>query len=160
MTAAEHLALGELVASRCVLELGSWVGETTCCMARTATCVWTVDHHQGDAYTGPADTLAEYVRTVREAGVGDRVVTVVGKFSATLLHLRRHSFGVVLVDGSHDELEVGFDVVAALELVDRAGTILVHDWDRWGVSAGAGAYLGRPDRVIDSLAVFGGPFPR
>lgn len=154
MSPREHDVLRQVACGKLVLELGAWEGETTVQLAQVACRVWTVDHHRGDRFTRARYTLFRYYQNIADAGLEDRVVTIVGEFRHVLPYLARDRFGVVLVDGAHDLDSVRFDVVQALALVSREGMIAVHDWGRWQVEPACRPLLGEPDELVDSLALW------
>src|SRR5262245_50782959 len=65
----EATVLQTFAAGKDVLELGSYKGKSTVCMAQTARLVVSVDPHQGDRGLGPADTFAEFRANIEAAGV-------------------------------------------------------------------------------------------
>ncbi len=139
--------LRALARGKVVLELGAWLGRSTQALASSARQVVSVDGHLGDAHTGAADTLDGFLTNVRSF---PNVAAVVGRFE-DVVPLLAPVFDLVFVDGQHDFASVTRDV--ALAACVCCGTLALHDWDRFDVTAAAtGAGL-RPDRVIDSLAV-------
>lgn len=152
MTPREHDRLRQLAALQVCLELGAWEGVTTAVLAEVATQVWTVDHHHGDAFTGPRETLPAYWMNVEPAGPRPDVITIVGNFADVLPRLREHSFDLVLVDGAHDMQSVYHDVNWAMRLSRPGGIIAVHDWGRWDVQAACKKVLPLPGELTESLA--------
>ena len=154
MTPREHDRLRELARGKVAIELGAWEGVTTAVLAEVAAQVWTVDHHHGDAFTGPRETLPAYWMNVEPVGPARNVITIVGYFEDVLPKLQLDAFDLVLVDGAHDLDSVKADIVAALLLVSQGGSIAVHDWGRWDVAAAGRGLLGDPNELVDSLAVW------
>lgn len=157
MSPRETEQLRQMARGKLVLELGTWYGETTIELARVATRVWTVDHHQGDAHLGAHFTWAPYLAHLHNEGLQDRVVSVVGRFKDVLHELRGGYFHVVFVDGAHDVDSVRYDCGQATRLVRESGVIAVHDWGRYDVTEGASSVFGDPDQVVDSLAWWSNP---
>lgn len=154
MSPREHELLRQLARGKSVLELGAWCGMTTVVLAQVANRVWTVDHFEGDAFTGRCSTLGHYWASLRAAGVEESVITVVGEFGVVLRVLRLSWFDLVLVDGAHDYDSVRHDVSQAAALVTRTGAVAVHDYGRWDVERACSELLGFPDQVVDSLAIW------
>jgi predicted O-methyltransferase YrrM len=154
MSPRETAELVKLADAKRVLELGTWHGYTTIAMARVAVVTWTVDHHGGDVTMGEAATLDHYLVNVELAGVGNRIVTIVGRFEQVLPWLMAKGWDLVLVDGAHDAGSVMFDCLMANRLCHRPGIVAVHDWDRYDVNLTNTRVLGEPGRIVDSLALF------
>lgn len=154
MSPAETAALCALARDRTVLEMGCYRGGTTVALARVARLVVTVDHHQGDIFTGPADTLPTYLHALQDADVQQKVISIVGDFDKTLPLLQGSVFDLILVDGAHDADSVRDDLVSALRLKAPSGIIVVHDYGRWDVTRVCDFLFGAPDHLTGSLAVY------
>lgn len=157
MSPREIDRLREICAHELVLELGAWHGLTTVEIARVASGVVSVDHHQGDDDCGHTNTLGAYMANLEEYGVRSSVITVVARFSLALQVLIQRSFGVVIVDGAHDPRSVRHDITWARRMVRRKGVIAVHDWDKPVVSEAGTVILGAPDEIVDTLATWSAP---
>jgi predicted O-methyltransferase YrrM len=150
MPAEEGLAL---YAAACLaaavgplLEIGTYCGKSTLYLAAAArehgTQVVTVDHHRGseehqpgweyhdaslvDPAAGLLDTLPVFRRTIREAGVEDVVVAVVGR-SATVARLWSTPVGLVFVDGGHTDEAARSDYEGWARHVAPGGLLVIHD---------------------------------
>jgi predicted O-methyltransferase YrrM len=151
LTDYEQAELEALAADAVVLELGAWKGRSTVVMARTAKLIVSIDRHQPFTHFGVDvhdDTLPIYLAGVRDL---PNVVIVIGEFDVARL-FDTNAFGLVFVDGVHD-----YDnVLADLSLANTFNycTIAAHDWGRYDVAAAAHTLSMKPDRVVDSLAVF------
>lgn len=154
MSPRELDVLDQLAAGRTVLELGAWRGVTTLRLATVADQVVTIDHHRGDAHTGPADTLADYFAAVRGSDLRDCVVSIVGDIESACYVLREGTFDLVLVDAAHDYDSVRSHLSIASVLVRPRGTIALHDWGRYDVTRAALNVRSEPDNIIDSLALY------
>lgn len=132
----EALLLQEVAKGARVLELGAWKGKSTLALASTAKHVVTVDTFRGDADTGEADTLGEFLANVRRSGLHGRIEEVVSTIEAAAPEIRRRRFEVVYIDASHDAESVERDTALAMEALLPGGTILWHDWDYESVRAG------------------------
>jgi len=156
LTDVEGQALSQLAEGRVVLEVGSYLGRSTLRLAETAKLIHSVDHHQGDDGTGPADTLDGFRLNLELAEVSDRVVVHVGDARAVLPTMADNQFGLAFIDGSHDEASVRHDAEQARRLVVDGGVVAFHDWGYPSVRAGAAAagFTGEPDGGADSLAWF------
>jgi predicted O-methyltransferase YrrM len=153
LTTEEGRALHELARGKRVLEIGSYCGRSTACLAQSAASVVSVDPHDGRATPTPRPTLETFRATLAEFGVTDRVRVVVG--TAADLDADAGPFDLVFIDGAHDYGSVRSDVLAACGLLAPGGVLAFHDY-----RTSPGAYDGRWDegvtRTVEELARAGG----
>ncbi|MEW6581543.1 MAG: class I SAM-dependent methyltransferase [Actinomycetota bacterium] len=139
LTEAEGLLLYELARrgppGAAVVEVGSWKGRSTVCLALGARAggggaVVAVDPHTGSEEhhreLGAVDTFAEFTENVARAGVGD-VVRPVRVTSTQAAAEFDGPVGVVFIDGAHDFASVCDDIEAWLPRVVPGGTVAFHD---------------------------------
>lgn len=157
MTASEAHKLQQLAEGRRVLELGSLHGYSTRVMASASAEVWSVDWHYGDESSKFGDTLESWTRNTADLRRRGLVVGLVGRFEQILPMLRRESFGGIFHDGAHDAESVARDLELALPLLAPGGWFAAHDWGVYGVTDALLPRLGRPDRLVQSLAVWENP---
>lgn len=151
LSPAQGQALQELAAGGDVLELGSYKGRSTCCLAAAARQVSSVDWHGGDAGTGPADTLGRFVANLEALGVRDRVILRVVRFEDLGDSLPVGWYDLVFVDGAHDAESVERDTRIALKAVKPGGAIAWHDWDYESVREGAARAGLAAEHVVGDL---------
>jgi len=128
------------------LEVGTYCGKSAVYLgaaARTAgSTVFTVDHHRGseenqvgweyhdptlaDPEFGRLDTLPTFRHTIKDAGLEEEVVAVVGR-STTVSALWRTPLALVFVDGGHTDEHAGNDYTGWGRWVQHGGTLVVHD---------------------------------
>jgi len=128
------------------LEVGSYCGKSAIYLGAAAraagSTVFTVDHHRGseenqvgweyhdtslaDPEFGMLDTLPTFRRTIKDAGLTDEVVAVVGR-STTVSALWRTPLALLFVDGGHTDEHAGNDYTGFGRWVARGGTMVVHD---------------------------------
>jgi hypothetical protein len=128
------------------LEVGTYCGKSAVYLgaaARTAgSTVFTVDHHRGseenqvgweyhdptlaDPEFGRLDTLPTFRHTIKDAGLEEEVVAVVGR-STTVSALWRTPLALVFVDGGHTDEHAGNDYTGWGRWVQSRGTLVVHD---------------------------------
>jgi predicted O-methyltransferase YrrM len=156
ITLDETAVLAELAADAGnALDVGSAYGYSAVVLALAGAEVTTVDPHAGEnpgTYQVLAGNLAAY-------GVADRVNVVVATSQQALPNLEAATFGLVFVDGGHDEATVEHDVGWARKLLRPGGILAAHDWDEAtcpGVRAALERVLGPPPRLVDTLAVYEG----
>jgi predicted O-methyltransferase YrrM len=138
--AVEALAQGPGV------EVGTYCGKSTIYLGAAAraagSTVFTVDHHHGseenqvgweyhdtslaDPEFGQLDTLPTFRRTIKQAGLEDEVVAVVGRSTTVSAHWRT-PLALVFVDGGHTDEHAGNDYEGWGRWVARGGTLVIHD---------------------------------
>ena len=110
------------------LEVGTYCGKSAIYLGAAAraagSTVFTVDHHRGseenqagweyhdatlaDPEFGRLDTLPTFRRTIKDAGLEEEVVAVVGR-STTVSALWRTPLALLFVDGGHTDEHAGND---------------------------------------------------
>ena len=128
------------------LEVGTYCGKSAIYLGAAAraagSTVFTVDHHRGseenqvgweyhdvtlaDAEFGRLDTLPTFRHTLKDAGLEEEVVAVVGR-STTVSALWRTPLALVFVDGGHTDEHAGNDYTGWGRWVQHGGTLVVHD---------------------------------
>lgn len=158
----EGAELQRLAAGRIVLEIGSFRGRSTVCLAQVATQVVAVDPHTALTFGGKwrgQDSLATCRANLAAAGVADRVIVVPAAIEIVAPRLRPQ-YGLVFIDGDHSEEACFRDLEIAAQLILSPAAIAVHDYgaaerhlagvrlavDRWRG--------GRAMRRVKSLAIF------
>lgn len=126
LTEEEGLALTELSVGKRVLEVGSYLGRSTICLAQTALSVTCVDTFDGRGTTARHSTLAKFQANLSRYGVMDRVTWLVGS-SKEVLPTLAERYDVAFIDASHDYASVIADATLALPLV-KNGVMAFHDF--------------------------------
>lgn len=124
---SEGKALADLCAGKRVLEIGSYCGLSTICIARTAKHVTAVDYFDGRGTPNPRDTLPEFKDNINRYGVSEKI-SIEHPDSLTSGELPRPEFDLVFIDGAHDYEAVAADVVKALNLLAPGGLLAFHDY--------------------------------
>lgn len=140
-TENDAAALLPLVRGQTVLEIGSFLGRSTCLIASAAEHVYALDWHyrdQGTRSLGPEDTLPGLRYNLVACGVMHKVTILCGRVETLAPHIVG-PFGCVFVDGSHDAASVERDTRLARRLVAPGGAIAWHDCDEEGVIRGVQA---------------------
>lgn len=152
LTREEGQCLASLAIDRVVLELGSYAGRSTIAMARTANLVVSVDWHQGDRDTGPADTWAEMLRNLRRERVEGKVVAVRSSIEQAGKILAPGAFTLAFIDSAHDEDSVTRDTRLAMRLVAPGGIVAWHDWNYAAVQRAVAACGLKPTNQTGEVA--------
>jgi predicted O-methyltransferase YrrM len=161
LTEAEGRALAEVAAGKTVLEIGSYCGRSTICMAQTARAVYAVDTFDGRATPDVRDTFDEFSLNLDRYGVSGRVMVAVGK-SADVVPTLGERMTMAFIDGAHDEASVLADAALAASVLTQNSLICFHDYQRIGnesVTAVVDHLRARGAelvRVVDTVAMLRG----
>lgn len=124
---AEGKALAEFADGQDVLEIGSFCGLSTICMARTANRVVAVDYFDGRGTPVPGDTKSEFDSNLSRYGVAHKVEAKHPSWLEMGV-LPRPEFGRVFIDGAHDFRSVQADAIHAMNLLKPGGLLAFHDY--------------------------------
>lgn len=121
----EGKALADLATDKRVLEIGSYCGLSTICMARTAKSVVACDYFDGRATPVPGRTFEQFMNNLKRYGVDQKV---------SLLHPEAippgPAYDLVFIDGDHSAEAVRKDIETALSVLKPGGLIAFHDYRR------------------------------
>jgi SAM-dependent methyltransferase len=127
LTHDEGHELARLAAGNVCLEIGSYCGKSTVCLAKTAKSVLAVDPFDGRGTAAPADTFAKFSDNLRRYDVAHKVGIRRGT-SAEILPTLPAAFDLVFIDGAHDYQSVRADIEAALAVLKPGGLLAFHDY--------------------------------
>jgi len=127
LTAEEGMALAEAARGREVLEIGSYCGRSTICLAQTATAVHCVDTFDGRDTPHPHPTWGDFLANVNRYGVAGKVVPHRGTAAQMIPPLGRR-FGMAFIDGAHDRASVMSDARLATAALEPGGLLAFHDY--------------------------------
>lgn len=128
LTEREGRKLAELAAGKRVLEIGSYEGRSTVCIAQAAARVECIDPCDGRATPGVRDTEEAFVENLCRYGVRDRVRLHVGTTAERAPDLAP-GFDLAFIDGDHSLAAVREDIRHALALLAPGGLLAFHDYD-------------------------------
>ncbi len=137
LTTGEGETLALLAQNRVVLEIGSYLGRSTICMARTAKIVYALDWHRGDWSVRrnlkkdeqkEEDTLFQFLQNLELYGVREKVIPLVACTNQLTSVLGSSWADLIFVDGAHDTESVKADLRLALRCLKSGGVIALHDW--------------------------------
>lgn len=149
LTDAEGEALANLARGLVVVELGSWKGRSTVCMAATALSITACDTFRGDEHTGPSATLGDFLANTRDC---PNVVAITADFNHGLLSVPSQSADLVFIDGQHDSASAYRDAMIARRILKPGGTVAFHDFNASSVAYAAGLAGVRIEGIAGSLA--------
>jgi len=152
LTPAEGHALANLSVGKRVMEIGSYCGRSTICIARTAESVLAVDFFDGRATPEPGDTSYEFSTNLKKYGVASKVTTAHPDDAIN------GPFDLVFIDGNHDKEFVESDIAKALAILSPIGLLAFHDYltVHVGVTAAVNHLLANGSKIVsrhDSLVV-------
>lgn len=155
----EGRALWQLARGKRVLEVGSYCGASTICLAQSARLVTAIDPFDGRGTPRPRPVLDEFRRNIERYGLGKKLTSYVG----TLEEWRDEIGGpydLIFIDGAHDMESVRSDIDNARSLLTPGGILLFHDYahcpDHPGVKRAVDELLASGGELVsvhDSLAV-------
>lgn len=135
LTEEEGRALADLARDKSVLEIGSYCGRSTICLARTARTVGALDTFDGRGTAQQGDTYGLFLRNLERAGVRDKVQPYRGH-SAEMLPCLPPVYDLIFIDGDHAREAVAVDAAAAASLLRPGGLLVFHDYGRTGADVG------------------------
>jgi hypothetical protein len=114
-----------------ILEIGSWKGRSTVCLARgsldgASVPVFAVDPFTGSSEHGDVYTYPEFKRNIEAAGVA-KVVTAIQKPSGEAAKGWSKPIELLWIDGAHEEEFVRIDFDAWAPHLIEGGVIAFHD---------------------------------
>lgn len=127
----EGRALADLAKDKNVLEIGSYLGKSTICMAQTAKHVTSIDTHDGRGTPVPMDTYQPFLDNLERYGI-ENVAAYKTSSELPIVHWEdpedERPYDIVFIDGAHDEQSVRTDLEVALSVVKDDGLIAFHDY--------------------------------
>lgn len=125
----EGRALADLCRDKAVLEVGSYLGRSTICIAQTASSVVSVDTHDGRGTAVPQDTLPQFAANLSRYGVRQKVDVNSCSFEDFInWQDPDQTFELIFIDGAHDYKSVVSDIVNATSLMAPGGLLVFHDY--------------------------------
>ena len=119
----EGRALAKLARGKRVLEIGSYCGKSTICMARTAQHITALDYFDGRATPFPRSTADDFRANIERYEVADRIETC---HPEAEIPLPKYDFA--FIDGAHDRESVEADIEKVLGVLKPDGLIAFHDY--------------------------------
>lgn len=119
----EAKALAEISHGKRVLEIGSYCGLSTVCIARTAESVTAVDYFDGRGTRVPGDTQPAFQANIDRYGLTDKVMTCHPDSEIPL-----PLYDLAFIDGAHDAASVAADIEKALAVLKPGGLLAFHDY--------------------------------
>jgi predicted O-methyltransferase YrrM len=118
-----------LCLDRQAIELGSYRGRSTCCIAAVASSVLSIDSHTGDRHTGPQDTYGDLLANLEGCGVAEKVRAVKVRIERADAYVVPGAFDVAYVDCEHTYESTLAGLALAIQAVKPGGVVAWHDAD-------------------------------
>lgn len=128
LSLAEGDALRAFAVGARVLEIGSYKGRSTVCMASVAEHVTAIDWCQGDDSAGRGNTEAELRANLEAHGVSEKVQLAVARVEDLPEPDALHD--LAFIDAAHDAECVRTCTAYAVKAVRPGGLVAWHDCDR------------------------------
>jgi hypothetical protein len=123
----EGYALARFAVDKSVLEIGSYCGRSTICLAQSARIVFCVDTFDGRATPNPTSTFLEFERNIFDRGLSPKVVVCPGE-SAKVVPTIPQKFDLIFIDGDHNDEAVKSDIMVSWPLLVPNGLFAFHDY--------------------------------
>jgi predicted O-methyltransferase YrrM len=152
LTPKEGKALADLSRGKRVLEIGSYCGLSTVCIARVAESVTAIDYFDGRATPVPTSTREAFDKNIARYGLEDKVTACHPDVPL------EGEYDLAFIDGAHDVDSVRADIQKALAVLAHDGLIAFHDYSQGdpGVMLAVNEFTDAGAEIIsqhDSLAV-------
>lgn len=145
----EGRLLYELASGKDVLEIGSYCGKSTICLAQSAKTVTCIDPFDGRATPRPHDTYPAFIANLGRYSVAKKVYayryTAADAGPLLVADDEGRRYGVVFIDGAHDAQNVRTDFSLARALLAPGGLVAFHDY------RDGNAFDGRLDPGVDEV---------
>jgi len=130
LTDAEGALLQSLAQDKVCLEIGSYMGKSTVCMAAVAKCVVTIEPHNsgtdGQKVLNGFTTLFQYAANIEPF---ENIISVIGYSDNVLPLLRMRGFDLVFIDGLHTYDQAKKDYVLSVDMLRASGAVAFHDYE-------------------------------
>lgn len=141
-----------------IVEIGSWKGKSTLCLARGSLAgrrsrVLAIDPHDATdlechLHHGERGTLDAWRDTITRAGVDALVTPLVTRSRLAVTQITT-PIDLLFVDGSHRRADVEDDLSAYIPLIRIGGVLAMHDTDAGGAMHAAIAMVYRSSQFRD-----------
>jgi hypothetical protein len=155
LSEAEGKELRRLADGKRVLEIGSFCGRSTICLAQTAERVDCIDPFDGRATDQPGSTLEKFESNLARYGVRSKVSAHRGTANEVAALLPDGWFNLIFIDGDHSLESVRLDIEHARRLLAPGGLIAFHDYRLYRGEVGAAWDPGVTGAVNELLAAGG-----
>lgn len=128
LTEIEGRALAEAATGKRVLELGSYKGRSTICLAQTAEHVTAVDTFDGRATPKTGETLGDFLTNLSRYAVRWKTSFYVGT-SQHVVPTLDATYDLAFIDGAHAFDSIRSDCLLAMTKLRQGGLLCFHDYN-------------------------------
>jgi predicted O-methyltransferase YrrM len=132
--------LAKKVKEGAIVEIGSWKGKSTICLALGSKLspkrrVFAIDPHTGSsehqsAYGSKVWTFDVFKENIKRANVEDMIEPIIETSSEAVKNFK-HGIGLVFIDGAHEYDDVKTDFLNWFPKVVEGGVVVFHDTIGW-----------------------------
>lgn len=123
LTPSEGVAIANVSEGKDVLEIGSYAGRSSICIARTAKSLTCVDYFDGRGTAVRKGTRDAFEHNIRKHGVEHKI---------TVRHpntkLPADAYDIAFIDGDHSKESVIADIEKACQSLRDGGLLVFHDY--------------------------------
>jgi len=148
--------LKEFCKDKDVLEVGSYKGKSTVCIASTANSVITVDTFRalgdGQKQSNSLTTIVPFLENISEF---NNIITIIGESVKVSKDIKDNSKDIIFIDASHEYEDVKVDIRVWEPKLKKGGYMLFHDYSYDSIDGVVKAVdeWKKPEKVIKSIAV-------
>lgn len=146
--------LKEICKDKNVLEVGSYMGKSTFCIASTANSVVTIDTFRalsdGQEQSVFLTTIIPFLRNTSEF---NNIITIIGESVKVSDHIKDNSKDVIFIDALHTYKDTKDDIRVWKPKLKKGGYMLFHDYNESeGVNRAVNEWQ-IPEKIVKSIAV-------
>jgi len=146
--------LKEFCKDKDVLEVGSYMGKSTVCIANVANSVIAIDTFRalgdGQKQSNSLTTIIPFLQNILEF---NNIITIIGKSVEVSKHIKDNSKDIIFIDALHQYKDVKEDIKAWEPKLKKGGYMLFHDYTETEEVSKAVDEWKKPEKVIKSIAV-------
>lgn len=128
--------LQSMAKDKVVLEIGSWKGKSTACLAEVANHVYACDPHTSHNAQLLGKELVSLDDFKENTKGYDNITLLLGTSKEMVPSLENEFFDFVFIDGCHSYPAVKLDIELSLPKLKKGGVMAFHDWGWDGAKDG------------------------
>jgi len=152
----EYDFLKEFCKDKDVLEVGSYKGKSTACIASVANSVIAIDSFRYLSEVQPQvpflTTITPFLQNISQF---NNIITIIGKSVDVSKNIKDNSKDVIFIDASHEYEDVKDDIKVWLPKLKKGGYMLFHDYCYDSIEGVVRAVdeWRKPEKIIKTIAV-------
>ena len=140
--------LQSLAKGKVVLEIGSWKGKSTVCLAEVASHVYACDPHTSYNAQLLGNELVSLDSFKENTKGYDNITLLLGTSEEMVPPLRNEFFDFVFIDGCHSYPSVKLDIELSFPKLKKGGVMAFHDWG-WNGTKDGGVIRAVEERFLN-----------